>query len=457
VRAIYLLGLALGSFVCVPRPAVAAVESVTVSKSRNYEKAKGYTYAEITITGSVARDDGTVGKYSVPATYVYPKHGRGNGVGVVDWLNSAFYHFFPPATEDGTLEFTLLATESYLFDEGYTYLTIQWNKAVTEIFGATIPDDGKKHNRLVFGSIERGADAWEILLDAARLLKNPRAYPGRNGPSRVSTVLSSGYSQGAGLQLELLAERLDPKRVYDGHLIQNMGLACWKRNDEPPYYGGIGDCSPLPTKGNHAPVIVLQSESDMVAFGPAVLQLGKSAFFTRNPRNPNWRQYEISGVSHIPTPVFALADVKNQNSGDPRPVFRAAFENLTTWVRCGFRKPPASRYLQGDVDANDVFVPAKDDDGHFAGGVRLPHVAVPLGNHAPLNDAGLDPFNVFTLLGGTFQRFGNLELLARYPTHSGYVRRVRRAADELAAKDYITHKDRKALIAAAEAEPLYDP
>jgi hypothetical protein len=44
---------------------------------------------EITIHGSVARADGSVGEYTVPAVVIYPR-GGGNGVGVVDWLNCAF-------------------------------------------------------------------------------------------------------------------------------------------------------------------------------------------------------------------------------------------------------------------------------------------------------------------------------------------------------------------------------
>ena len=193
----------------VPIRAEATVTSVTVITSRQYENAAGYTYAEITIHGSVARADGSLGQYSVPAVVIYPKYGRGNRVGVVDWLNSSFYHFFPPTTEFGTFDFTRAATGSYLFDEGYTYISIQWNKAVTEIFGPTVPDDGQPHNFLVYGSIDRSADAWEILLDAARLLKDPRVYPGGGRPAPVATVLSSGYSQGAALQLELLAEGLE--------------------------------------------------------------------------------------------------------------------------------------------------------------------------------------------------------------------------------------------------------
>ena len=89
----------------------AAINLVTVNATRNYENARGYTYAEITVHGSVARADGSVGLYVAPAVLIYPRHHRANRVGVVDWVNSAFYHFFPPTTEFGTFQFTLLATE----------------------------------------------------------------------------------------------------------------------------------------------------------------------------------------------------------------------------------------------------------------------------------------------------------------------------------------------------------
>ena len=75
----------------------------------------------------------------------------------------------------------------------------------------------------------------------------------------------------------------------------------------------------------------------------------------------------------------------------------------------------------------------------------------PLGNHGPLNTPG----NPFVFLSGTFERFKEDELLARYPTRNGYVKRVKRAAEALDDKGYITRKDRKALIEAAEREPLY--
>lgn len=241
-----------------------------------------------------------------------------------------------------------------------------------------------------------------------------------------------------------------------------IGLTCWKRENVAPDYGSFGECSPLPTNGNHAPVMVLASETDMLIY-PAVLGFGKSAFFTRNDANPNWRQYEMAGISHLPRPILPLP-VSNQNTADARPIFRAAFENLTKWAHGRHRRlPPAARYIDGSVDATDAFVPATDTDGHFVGGVRLPHVesgvhgriaGAPLGRHTPLNFAELDPPNPFVFIGGTYTRFTDNELLRRYASRRQYVRRVRRAADSLAARGYITNRDRKALVAAAKYEPL---
>ena len=62
--------------------------------------------------------------------------------------------------------------------------------------------DGLAHNRLCFGTIERGSDAWEIMRDAGRFLKNPMLTglpAGANQPMAVGAVIGTGYSQtGAG-------------------------------------------------------------------------------------------------------------------------------------------------------------------------------------------------------------------------------------------------------------------
>ena len=78
----------------------------------------------------------------------------------------------------------------------------------------------------------------------------------------------------------------------------------------------------------------------------------------------------------------------------------------------------------------------------------------PLGRHTPLNPLGLDPFNLFVFVSGTFTRFSDDELVDRHGSCEQYASRVRRAADHLAASGYITNTDRMALIAAAKRETL---
>ena len=107
-------------------------------------------------------------------------------------------------------------------------------------------------------------------------------------------------------------------------------------------------------------MIVLASETDMVIFHPTVLGFGKSAFFTRNPTNPNWRQYEMAGISHLPEPILPLG-LPNQNTADARPIFRAAFDNLTKWTHGKHREtPPAARYFRGQRRRDRCLHP---DDG----------------------------------------------------------------------------------------------
>jgi hypothetical protein len=465
-----LLGLAL-----IPATAEATISSVTVTAQRPYEGANNYTYAELTVNGTVARADGTVGVYSVPATIIYPSSSRNTDcdnddgrsfpggcgrLGIVDWINGAYYQRYPNNTEDGLLQFTLLATGSYIFDHGYTYLTINWNLGVLRLFGTAPPADGQYHNHLNYGSMERAEDEFEVMRDAARLLKS--SYHG--GPAAVNKVIGQSYSQSAGLQIALLAYNQDPTHLYDAHLIAMSGFRCWNANDVAPSYGGYTACTaPLPTSG-HTPVITLVSESDMSAF---------DGFHLRNNTNPNWRQYEMAGIAHLGKGVLDFTKVPflpftdpAQSISDAKPIFRAALRNLTLWV-CRGITPPAATYLDGGPDpANPLnFVPVPDADGNWLGGMRLPHVSstvnnkpagAPLGVYVGLNLAGFppNPLNVFMWLGGTFTRFSDADLLSRYPTRKGYVELVSRAATANVVQRYINIADANALIQRARVEPL---
>ena len=451
--------------------ASAQVTSVTVDSSKPFEKVDGYTYVEGTMHGTVERDDGSVGEYSVPLVLIYPEDG-GNGVGVVDWPNSVYYGVtgHEDLDESMTLQHARNATDGYLFTAGYTYASVQWSKEVTELFGPSGDRSDPDYNHLVYGKIEEGTDGWHILRDAARFLRDPTAFDAGDGPLPVDTVLSFGYSQSAAVQNQflLLGENtVDGELAYDGHLLAVGGFACTTLTDEAPFYSLGLRCDDPSADHQGRPVdddskmIAIQAQSDLEA--PPFF-----AALSRFEDEPNWRQYELAGVAHIPPSILPdLSDV--QNPVEPAPVFRAAFRNLKLWTTEG-TAPPPSKFLEGEVipdgeELAGVMITDLDEDGNALGGLKLPHMeqvidgevaGAPLGVYTGLNpDTDPDdPTAGFVLFGGTFTPFDEAELRERYPDHETYVNRVTRAADYLLDRGYILEEDRDAYVLEAEQSAI---
>jgi len=429
---------------------VSGPDLVTIDFSEPFDEVSGYTYVEATMHGTVERDDGSEGNYAVPMILIYPNDG-GNGVGVVDWPASGYYGLtgYTDPDESMTIDMARLTTDGYLFENGYTYASVQWSKAVTELFADIEPGDDANH--LVRGTIEDGRDAFHILRDAAGFLRDPGAFDGADAPSPVNTVLSFGFSHTAGLQLEFLrqGENLDNGvPVYDGHLRSFMGAYCEVPNNDPPGFSTAEPCFDLPS--GQEPMITLVPQTDLKVLFAA---------YSRNPDDPNWRQYELAGVSHLPTPILELpvSDPEvQQNPIDPRPVFRAVFRNLTLWVTEGIAAPP-SKFIEGEITGDlvfDQFHPSLDDDGNVLGGLRLPHMeqdvngkvaGAPLGIYSGLNMAGF-PDDVFLVLSGTFTPFSDERLAELYPNRGAYVNRVTRAAGHLRQQGYILQEDKNAYV-----------
>ena len=417
--------------------ASAEVMSVTVDISQPFDEVSGYQYVEATMNGVVWRDDGSQGEYSVPVVLIYPEE-DGNGIGVVDLPNSAPIHLMPGAGEEWILQHTRTTTENYLFETGHTYISVQWDKAVTEAFGPTPPDDGSEFNHLAYGTIERGDDAFQIMRDAAAFLRDPSAFAGDNGPAPVDTVLGFGYSQTAGLLNEFLARGENTNGAFDGNLIGKMGLVCWAFHNEPPLYSDIAPCPGHPAS-DPSVSIMIAAETDVILFAGA---------FARSDA-ANWRSYELAGVSHIPVQI--IPDFHpNQNIANSQQVFRAAMKNLGRWAAEGI-PAPSSKYLDGTIAEDGGFNPEVDEDGNALGGLRLPHMEQVIDGQvagAPLGVySGVNPVeDLFVMIAGLFLPFSEAELAERYPHRGFYVSRVARAAQHLVDKGYILAHDKDAYI-----------
>ncbi len=434
--------------------------SVTVDAIRAFEEAEGYIYAEATMHGTVERDDRSKGEYAVPIVLIYPQDG-GNGIGVVDWLNTVTLSlggFTASADEWMPGQFALHTTNGYLFESGYTYAGVQWDKAVTDYFGSSASEAGDGYSHLIHGTIEQSGDAFEILRHTADFLREPDALEGAEPPIPVNAVLSAGFSQTGMLQMQFLSRGenvRDGEPVYDGHLIGKAGWNCLTFHNEPPVYSELEPCDEPPAEDG-SKVIHVAAQGDVEAFFHA----GRSRF----PEKPDWRQYELAGVSHLPASLLPGLD-ENQNPVSSNSAFRAAFNNLTSWVTENVPAPP-SRFLEGTLNPDGTFDTDLDGDGNALGGLRLPHMeqlingavaGAPLGTYTGKHpEVDIDPEaapgpDVLRWIGGYFQPFSDAELAERYPDDETYLQRVTLAADRLLQAGYILERDRDAYVKGAPA------
>ena len=218
----------------------------------------------------------------------------------------------------------------------------------------------------------------------------------------------------------------------------------------PLFYVGDYCDGPLPQEGKF---IAIETETDLDA---------DQSYRIRHD-SPNFRQYELAGVAHIPPDLIGLETIgaKRQNPVSFRPVYKAALRNLVDWIETG-KEPPDSRYIDGWIDGEGEFHFARDADGHVKGGLRLPHMptALPNGEQAggPLGlYRGLDPDykdhpNVYAWYGGSFEPFSVEELKARYPSRDAYVELVSKAAAALLSERFILQEDYDAYVQSAELQ-----
>jgi hypothetical protein len=177
------------------------------------------------------------------------------------------------------------------------------------------------------------------------------------------------------------------------------------------------------------PVIVVQAEDDVIRSGLA----------TRQPDTPTFRLWEMAGTAHADQYMVGVGftDVgdgagavrmlellldpgapaggcaKPSNAGPTHWILQAAFHHLDRWVRDGTPPPSADRL---EVASSPPVVLARDADGNALGGVRSPHVEVPIATVDGLNSG-----TGFCGLFGSTTPFTPERLAELYPTNQDFV------------------------------------
>jgi hypothetical protein len=134
------------------------------------------------------------------------------------------------------------------------------------------------------------------------------------------------------------------------------------------------------------------------------------------------------------------------NTGPQTYVLRAALRSLDSWVRTKV-PPPSMPLLELDAAGTGYVL---DDAGNAKGGIRTPHVDVPIAALGGLGQKG----NVFCSLFGTTVPFDPAALKARYGTHDAFVAQFTAAAKQAVATGAILQVDADHLVAAAQASDV---
>lgn len=312
-----------------------------------------------------------------------------------------------------------------------------------------------------YGALHHPGDAYsyDIFTQAGAALRDPQGADPLDGLA-VKQVFAAGESQ-SGIRMSTYANAIQPvANVYDGLIVHaragfsaplgdGMGMPGTDLPGQPEM--------PRPTMLRtdlEVPVFQLLTETEIFELGGGP---GPSSFAAaRQPDTDKIRTWEIAGTAHSDVHSLRIlylqytkqfGTIKNLqavfpiiNDGPQRYVVSAALRSLKAWA-ADSSAPGKGVPLE---TAQDAIV--RDQRGNALGGVRTPHVDVPVATltgemaQVPLNGATV-PFDAATLA-------------ALYPSHDAYVSAFTESANRAVDDGFLLPEDGAALIAAAQASDI---
>ncbi len=281
-----------------------------------------------------------------------------------------------------------------------------------------------------YGSLEHPGDdaSYDIFTQVGDLVR--RRADELLGGTVPEIVVAVGESQSAE-RLTTYVNAFGRGSVFDAYLLHSRHAI------GAPLREGTVELDPTLLRDDlSAPVMVLVAENDVA---------GERIGFHRARQRDTARRvtWEIAGTAHVDAYGLGIGDHDDGsgasdddlfaamtsppssvyfgviecdapiNTGPHTYVARAALVHLLRWARGG-EPPPSMPTLELTEDGLDV---VRDDAGHALGGVRTPHVDVPI---ATLSGMGQGAGG-FCELFGTTTPFDEAELRRRYPDRERFV------------------------------------
>ena len=324
-----------------------------------------------------------------------------------------------------------------------------------------------------YGKLEHPGDAWsfDIFTQVGAALRTA----GDENPLRglvPERLIAAGESQSAACLVTYI-NAIDPlTRVFDGFFvhgrpgvgvsIDGVFIPSARGEDMEATRRAISSRGERIRHDVRVPVLVLQSETDVILLGGGLAEQPDSDFV---------RVWEMAGAAHAdtytvsagrhddgtldpehlaellrPTTNLMIGNTDTPINAGPQQhyVSQAALAHLVRWGAGGEPPPRASRL---DVDAAGTgFRP--DEHGLAVGGIRTPWVEVPTAFMSGLGQSG----ETFAMLFGRTEPFDEAALASLYPGgEAEYLDRFGASLDATIAAGFILADDRAEILAVAAA------
>ena len=280
-------------------------------------------------------------------------------------------------------------------------------------------------------------------------------------------VIAAGESQSA-FRLTSYINALAPVHdVFSGYLVHSRGARGADLLTEPR--PAVPGPQVARIRAIERPVLVFSAETDIVGQG-----LGYRR--AEQPETDFFRSWEVAGTAHAdayslgigetdigdgagddalfsamldaPTAVYfgIITCEKPINAGPHTYVLRAAVRALDSWIRTGVA-PPVTPKLQNDAELVGFEL---DEFGNALGGIRTPHVDVPVAALSGVGQSG----GSFCGLFGTTASFSDDRLAASYVDRADFREQWDASVEAAVASGAILAEDADAVKASAAGYPL---
>jgi hypothetical protein len=366
-----------------------------------------------------------------------------NGTVVVEWLN---------VTAGGDAPADWIMAHNELIRSGTAWVGVSAQKVGVDALVSG--------NSARYGSLVHPGDSYSysIFSQAGQRIRDNAGAQVLGGltPQRL---IAAGESQSASRMVTYIDAIQPVDHVYDGFFVHSRFGSGAPLTQAP--LPAVPFPAPAPIRDDlDVPVMVVETEGDVIS----------SNLAARQADTPMFREWELAGTSHadaytlqgltdngdgaaaaqmfeyLRTPYNPFGCTNPINAGPQHWILQAAFKGLDTWVRTGVA-PPVGPPLE--VISSSPVVLARDAYGNALGGVRSPHVDVPI---ATLNSVNSGVF--FCALFGSTTPLTSEQLLALYPTHDDFVTKWLGAIYSGVANGFLLPADAGELYAAANGSTI---